>query len=354
VTASTAGDTLDPDGYTVTLDGEASREVEPDGTVTFEEVEEGEHEMEISGVQVNCAADGGAARTVSVTAGQTLTTLVGVTCRAALFDRIIFHSDRDGNLEIYAMEPDGASQTRLTAHDAADLQPRVSPDGTRVAFYSNREGSTPDAFDIYVMDADGSDVTRVTAGSACCPEWSPDGETLLFQSFRDGGDADLYLVDPDGSDLRRVTDDPADERYGTWSADGATILFSSLRDGDDEIYRMNPDGSGLERLTDNSVPDVRARESADGERIAFARFTGTGHDVFRMDADGGAVVQLTSEADVRDTHPAWSPDGAHIVFASNRDGNDEIYSMEPDGGGLENLTSDGARDGTPTWTPARE
>lgn len=355
VSAATGGDTLDPDGYTVRLDGGDARALGPDGTVTFEEVDEGEHAIELSGIQANCAPDGGAERTLPVTAGQTLAVLFSVACEPALFDRIVFHSDRDGNSEIYVMAPDGSSQTRLTNHDAIDLQPRVSPDGTRIAFYSNRDGSLPDQFDVYVMDADGSDVARVAGDfTACCPEWSPDGETLLFQSARDGGDTDLYLIDPDGSNRRRVTDDPADDRYGTWSADGATILYSGNQDGDPEIYRVGLDGSGLEPLTDNDVPDVRSRELPDGSGIVFSRFTGTGYDVFRMNPDGTGVVPLTSEADVRDTHPDGSPDGGRIVFQTDRDGNNEVYLMDADGGGLVNLTDHAASDRAPTWTPPRQ
>ncbi len=354
VRAATTGDTLDPDGYTMTLDGADGQSLGVDGTVTFEEVEEGEHALELSGIQANCAPDGGTERTVSITAGQTLAVLFGVTCQPALFDRIVFHGDSDGNLEIYVMEPDGSGRTRLTTDDAADLQPRVSPDGTRIAFYSNRDGSLPDQFDVYVMDADGSNVTRVAGDfTACCPEWAPDGETLLFQSGLDGGDTDLYLIDPDGSDRRRVTDDPADERYGTWSADGATILFSSGRDGGSEIYRVQPDGSGLERLTENDVPDVRARELPDGSGIVFSRFTGAGNDIFRMNPDGTGVEQLTSEADARDTHPDGSPSGGRIVFESDRDGDTDIFVMEDDGGGLGKLTDNAARDEAPVWTPPR-
>ena len=274
MSAATAGDTLDPDGYTVTLDG-------------------------------------GDARALPVAAGETLAVLFSVACEPALFDRIVFHSDRDGNSEIYVMAPDGSSRTRLTNHDAIDLQPRVSPDGTRIAFYSNRDGSLPDQFDVYVLDADGSDVARVAG-------------------------------------------DPEDDRFGTWSADGATILFSGDRDGDPEIYRVGLDGSGLEPLTDNAVPDVRSRELPDGTGIVFSRFTGTDYDVFSMNPDGTGVVPLTSEADARDTHPDGSPGDGRIVFQTDRDGNDEVYVMDADGGSLVSLTGDGVSDRAPTWTPPRQ
>ena len=85
--------------------------------------------------------------------------------------RIAFDSERDGNLEVYVMNADGTGQTRLTDNPAADGVPAWSPDGSRIAFMSNRDGD----YEIYVMNTDGSGQTRLTVNSAAdvAPAWSP-------------------------------------------------------------------------------------------------------------------------------------------------------------------------------------
>ena len=93
--------------------------------------------------------------------------------------RIAFESARDGNLEIYSMDPDGGNQTNLTDDTAEDTDPVWSPDGTRITFVKAAEGHR----NIFVMDADGSDQTNLTPGADTTgqanagvqPTWSPDG-----------------------------------------------------------------------------------------------------------------------------------------------------------------------------------
>jgi Tol biopolymer transport system component len=102
---------------------------------------------------------------------------------------IVFHSERDGNMEIYVMNTDGSDQRRLTNNDADDVCPAWSPDGTQIAFVSNRGGND----EIYVMNADGSGQRRLTNNDADdgFPAWSPDGMRIAFDSGR-GGDWEIY------------------------------------------------------------------------------------------------------------------------------------------------------------------
>ena len=93
--------------------------------------------------------------------------------------RIAFHSNRDGNWEIYVMNADGSGQTRLTDNPARDIRPSWSPDGRHIAFSSDRDDPDSDDNDrimsIYVMNVDGSDETRLTDNSATdhASDWSP-------------------------------------------------------------------------------------------------------------------------------------------------------------------------------------
>ena len=154
--------------------------------------------------------------------------------------------------------------TRLTRHSASDWFPAWSPDGTQIAFDSDRDGN----WEIYVMAADGSQPTRLTRNSAWdwFPAWSPDGTQIAFQSDRDGNH-EIYVMAADGSQPTRLTRNSASDWSPAWSPDGTQIAFLSDRDGNDEIYVMAADGSQPTRLTRNSGSDwyacVVARRYAD-------------------------------------------------------------------------------------------
>ncbi|MPZ64293.1 MAG: hypothetical protein GEU83_01775 [Pseudonocardiaceae bacterium] len=92
---------------------------------------------------------------------------------------------------------------------------------------------------------------------------------LACESFRDG-DAEVYTVQPDGSDVTRLTSAPSENRGTSWSPDGESITFNTNRDGGDfEIYSIRPDGSGTQRLTDSPGEDSGPVYSPDGDQIAF-------------------------------------------------------------------------------------
>ena len=129
--------------------------------------------------------------------------------------RIAFHSDRDGNQEIYVMDADGSNQTRLTNNGAEDSEPVWSPNGSKIAFMSDRDGN----FEIYVMNADGSNQTRLTNdhGQEKLPRWSPDGSKIVFMSARNV-DYEIYVMNADGSNQINVTNSPGDDVAHDWSS----------------------------------------------------------------------------------------------------------------------------------------
>ncbi len=247
--------------------------------------------------------------------------------------RIAFYSDRDGNHEIYVMDADGSNVTRLTDNNYDDRSPVWSPDGQRIAFYIYRLGKS----DIYVMDADGFNVTPLTDNdsSDIAPAWSPDGQRIAF-GFHDIRDWNIYVMDADGSNVTRLTDSRSDENdRPAWSPDGNRIAFAAGRFGDVfgwdyEIYVMDADGSNVMRLTDNDGQEFDPAWSPDGQRIAFASDRDGDRDIYVMDADGSNVTRLTDN-DSDDGGPAWSPDGQRIAFYSELDGDRDIYVMDVDG-----------------------
>ena len=261
--------------------------------------------------------------------------------------RIVFHSSRDGNYEIYVMNADGSDITRLTHNSVRDYGPSLSPDGRRIAFQSWRD----DNEDIYVMNADGSDVTRLTENEAADygPIWSPDGRRIAFTSDRDGN-GEIYVMNADGSGQTRLTDNPAADYAPSWSPDGQRIAFGSYRDGED-IYVMNADGSGQTRLTDGPMPNGTPSWSPDGRRIAFESWRDWNWEIYVMNADGSGQTRLTDNP-ATDYAPIWLPDGRRIAFMSIvRDSNKDIYVMNADGSGQTRLTDNPATDGAPIWLP---
>src|SRR3989475_8856806 len=210
------------------------------------------------------------------------------------------------------------------------------------------------------MNADGTGVTRLTTSASddLSPAWSPDGSKIAFQTNRDSGfSPEIYVMNVDGSGQTRLTVNPADDITPAWSPNGTKIAFSTNRDGNYEIYTMNADGTGATRLTSNAANDAGPTWSHDGTKIAFERgyFTIAGQ-IYVLDADScheciGTGPTNLSQSASSNLGPAWSPDGTKIVFASSRDGNYELYAINPDGTGVTRLTSNTVSDTEPNWQP---
>lgn len=165
-------------------------------------------------------------------------------------ERVIFTKDKDG---LWLMKPDGKSPRRLTKSD--DIDPTWSPDGSKIAFASARNG----ARQLFVMDSDGSSIRQITHldNMGGRSTWSPDGTKIAFYGGP-AGDHNIYIIDLNGGGLVQLTSG-GDNLGPSWSPDGNWITFTSFRDGNNEIYIIHPDGSGLRRLTDNTISDWQPR-----------------------------------------------------------------------------------------------
>jgi Tol biopolymer transport system component len=260
--------------------------------------------------------------------------------------KIVFSSNRDGNEEIYTMNPDGSNVTRLTNNSANDQYPSWSADGTKIVFDSNRDGN----FEIYVMDADGSNQTRLTSNSSldAIPSWSPGGNKILFYSNRDGND-EIYVMNSDGTSQTNCTNNSASDVQAVWSPDGTKIAFESTRSGSAQVFTMNANCSNVTQRT-SSGSNGGADWSPDGSQIAFHSNRDANYEVYKMNADGTSQTRLTTDGAAEDS-PVWSPDGTQIAFRSVRDGNQEVYTMNADGTSQTNRTSNSASDGDPSWQP---
>jgi Tol biopolymer transport system component len=165
-------------------------------------------------------------------------------------DKIAFHTERDGNAEIYAMNADGTEQKNLTNNPALDVQPAWSPDGSKIAFVRHDGGLV--VWDIFVMNADGSGVTQLThtreAGKEeLHPTWSPDGSKIAFEAG-----LRLFVMNADGSDVRQSPlPTGLFEDAPSWSRSGRIIFTggSNSCGASTDIYTVNPDGSDLRNIT---------------------------------------------------------------------------------------------------------
>jgi hypothetical protein len=150
------------------------------------------------------------------------------------------------------MNADGSGQTRITNNPAADLQPDWSPDGTKLAFYSQRDGVA--GGEIYTTNADGTNPVRLTNNSAVdsFPAWSPSGTQIAFQSNRSGS-FDIYKMNADGTGQTDLTNSgpSSDNQRPNWSPHG-TIYFDGDIGSYYTILEMDANGNFLGQAFNNT------------------------------------------------------------------------------------------------------
>jgi Tol biopolymer transport system component len=131
-----------------------------------------------------------------------------------LSGKIVFYSERDGNGEIYVMNPGGSDQQRLTDNNTNEFAPAWSPDGQWIAFTTDRDGN----HEIYWMAADGSNPTRLTndPGWDYWPSWSPDGNLIVFSSGPTIAGLDFCVMNADGTNIRKILAQPGLDFEASW------------------------------------------------------------------------------------------------------------------------------------------
>ena len=272
--------------------------------------------------------------------------------------KILFTSTRDGNREVYIMNPDGSEQVNLTQHPADDLRAAWSPTGEQILFVSDRGGTR----DLYLMNPDGSNARRVfkfkIEAWKTNPTWSPDGKRFVYTYVdRNIIKFDLYLGtfgeqdaerigggifpawSPDGSEIActvggrltllnaqtrketRILPNKAAtwQRSPSWSAAGDKLAFVfnphplppvgvpqavwNAWQAKQTIYIVNRDGTGLRQLVEEAGPQAIYPElSPDGSEVLYTQ----GHaafNIFKVDVNSGLRTQLTHTG--RDTGGDW-------------------------------------------------
>jgi len=265
--------------------------------------------------------------------------------------KIAFSSRRDGNGEIYLLTPEG--ETNITNNPAEDIEADLSPDGKKIVFASDREGT----YDIWVVNVDGSGLIRLTEEPAgdFSPRWSPDGERIAFS--RTGS---LMVMDSDGSNVKLVTQAKpetdaapceAGAFLGGWSPDGNQLTFyaASATLGVGQVCIVDVDGSNL-TVVASEPPGyhVEPAWSPDGEWIAFRSIREGNHEIYIVHPDGTSETNLTNHP-ATDLEPDWSPDSQWVVFGSDRSGHFDLYIMKVDGSEVARVTTSSGKDSDPSW-----
>ncbi|MGI8854927.1 MAG: TolB family protein [Thermomicrobiales bacterium] len=243
--------------------------------------------------------------------------------------RIAFVSNSAAGDDIWTVDPDGRRLTDLTKTQKAkgnDSDPQWSPDGSRIAFVSDRDGG---GTDIWVMNADGMGARNVThtAGDDFSPRWSPDGKRIAFTSFRDS-DAEIYVMNADGTEQTNLTKSDGDDLQPAWSPDGARIAFVSERGKKPRaLYALSLDAP--KNPTSLAAPPCDVASPAwapDGKNIAVVACAGADgqgnvdplqHVVYIVGAGGGGLVAV-SDPKVESGGPAYAPDGKSLAYWSYR------------------------------------
>lgn len=237
--------------------------------------------------------------------------------------KIVFVSNRDGNLEIYSCNPDGSNILRLTYDAGTDDEPAWSPDRSRIAFISNRTGHP----ELYTMDADGSNVIRKTFSGAYTqhPSWSPDGTKIAYASMSNGS-MNIWVVDVMSGSPLLLFAAPGWDAQPAWSPDGTKIALVSDWAAYDfvfDIYMINADGSGFTALTGNIFDQVDYLSPSWSPRGAILAMTISqmiginqyNTQVGVINSNGSGLTSIISGAAPR-TRTSWSGDGTRIAYTS--------------------------------------
>lgn len=245
-------------------------------------------------------------------------------------DKIAYHSDAGGTEDIWVMSPIEVgfepALVRLTRNTAIEHNPAWSPTGDMIAFQSlpaQQNELEPVLWDIWTMNFDGSGLSQLTRdiGSDMNPAWSPDGSSVAFDSDRDG-DSEIWLITNVSSvlsggspQLIQLTDNDWEDKHPTWSPDGSKVIFQSSRRGNWDLFEIGADGTDLNVILDTEFNEIEPDWSPDRKRILFSTDeSGNYYEVRSIDwPEASGQVRLSPKGE-NALHAHWSPTMDSVVY----------------------------------------
>jgi Tol biopolymer transport system component len=243
--------------------------------------------------------------------------------------KIVFVSTRDGNREIYIMNPDGTEKVRITQNFSEELYPSWSPTGEEILFVSDRDGVQ----DLYLMDADGSNVRRVFKKSArrVHPTWSPDGKRIAY--VRGGF---IYIATLGKQEEQQFVNG----FHPAWSPDGTEIAFARGPFGSHRLTLVNVRTRRQKQVLPEDTISWQHEPawSPTGEKIAFSwlnrvRPHGKLFDlvdketIYIVNRDGTSIERIVPEAGKQATLPVWNPRGSSLIYEQMTDNSIQLFKI---------------------------
>ena len=267
---------------------------------------------------------------------------------------IAFSSYRNGNNDIYTMDPTGYHVTRLTTNSRWEASPAWSWDNTRIAFVRPRkDAANVTHYDIYLMNPDGSHghwaLPTPSPYNLSSPSWAPDGSHILV-AISEQGASYLGWINLGKGVLGNLTSG-GNLVAGTepsYNPTGQRITY--VGSSGESLDLMNADGTGHMTLLSASGSTVEGPVfSPNGSRIVFSNSIGGDQELFMMSLADGTTKRLTYSTGT-DFWPTWSPDGSKIVFTSTRNGHLQTWSMNASGGSATRLSHNSYDERTPAYS----
>jgi Tol biopolymer transport system component len=268
--------------------------------------------------------------------------------------RIVFtRFDGDGKEmfnDIYAVDPDGKNETRLTMNPGANGEyidnaaPRYNKDKTMIAFVSTRNNPNK-LYNIFFMDLATRKTAQITTGALniSSVDWAPDDSRLVFSGVDESGLQQVHVVNMDGTGFIKLTEGPSEHMNPMWSPRGDLIAFVEFppTTGSSHIRVMDPAGGSQRKLTIDDALHSTPSWSPDGSWIIYRCDLDTPH-LRRINVDTGELVLFEPPARGSDSSPIWS--GREIVFSSNGDWEEaesifNLYRMSYTGEHIQRLTT---------------